>query len=350
MTADDTRTSAPEVGSALVTALGFEPTAGDVGDTDVAVAADRRPDAHGSPVSTDGTATRLVTDRAEIELDPAPTVEVDDETMAARSRGKGPKTFVVDDPDDPVPSVHDEVDADLAVLAATTLDTEVEPPDRGSSGVTPMQVSAPPVDPMPAVVAAMPPPPMSEAATSVPTAVPPGPSMADPMPAAPAVARSGYSNGQAMALRSGELSSQLPRLVQDRLFNRSRKVQARKVRRVVRHIDPWSVLTFSVLFHLCVFAALLLGSVLVWNAALAAGTIESIETFIRELGDYETYEINGDVVFRAAMLVTGILTLASSVMVVLLTVIFNLISDLIGGIRVTVVEEDTVRVRRRSNQ
>jgi len=131
------------------------------------------------------------------------------------------------------------------------------------------------------------------------------------------------------------------------LFRRSRRLQSRKVRRVVRHVDPWSVLTFSVLFHLCVFAALLLASVLVWNAAEAAGTIEDLEGFILELGDYETFEIKGDVVFRAAVAIAGVLTLASSVLLVLLTVVFNLISDLVGGIRMTVIEEETVRVRRK---
>lgn len=159
--------------------------------------------------------------------------------------------------------------------------------------------------------------------------------------------RSG-SGGGAVGVAT-DLASRVPQLVEQSFRNRS-KVRARKVRRVVRHIDPWSVLAFSVLFHLCVFASLLLASVLVWNAADAAGTIDNMESFIRELGDYQTYEINGDAVFRAAMIIAGVMTLASSVMVVLLTVVFNLISDLIGGIRITVVEEEVVKVRRNQNQ
>ncbi len=126
-----------------------------------------------------------------------------------------------------------------------------------------------------------------------------------------------------------------------------RRLQARKVRRVVRHIDPWSVLTFSVLFFLCLFAALLLASVLVWNVAEEAGTIENVENFILELGDYEEFEIDGEDIFRAAVAIMGVFTLAASVMVVLLTVMFNLLSDLLGGIRITVIEEETVRVRPR---
>ncbi|MEZ5341173.1 MAG: DUF3566 domain-containing protein [Acidimicrobiales bacterium] len=126
--------------------------------------------------------------------------------------------------------------------------------------------------------------------------------------------------------------------------SRHRKLRARKVRRVIRHIDPWSVLTFSVLFHLVFFSSMLLASILVWNGAVQAGTIDNIENFIRELGDYETFNINSDVVFRAAVVIAGMLTLASSIIVVLLAVVFNLVSDLVGGIRVTVVEEDTVVV------
>lgn len=138
-----------------------------------------------------------------------------------------------------------------------------------------------------------------------------------------------------------------PNVAGPSFFGGRRKVQARKVRRVVRHIDPWSVLIFSVLFHLCIAAALLIASVLVWNAAEAAGTIEQIEDFIRELGDYETFVIDGETIFRAAVGIAGVMTLASSVLLVLLTVMFNLISDLVGGIRVTVIEEETIRVKRK---
>lgn len=152
------------------------------------------------------------------------------------------------------------------------------------------------------------------------------PLLVEPAPAVP-MAETAIQSTSAAALSKGR-----------------QRVRARKTRRVIRHIDPWSALKFSIIFHLCFFAALLLASVLVWNAAVAAGTIENIESFVRELGDYEKFEIDSNKVFTAAMLIAGMLTLASTIMVVLLTVVFNLISDLVGGIRVTVIEEDTVRV------
>lgn len=206
------------------------------------------------------------------------------------------------------------------------------------------------------IVEAPPEAPVEEAAPVAPVVDPPPPIVGDPVPDATAetnghVAKPGVVGRVGAATTpKGDLAGRVPQLLDQGFLKRTRRVRARKVRRVVRHIDPWSILTFSVLFFLCLFSALLLASVLVWNAAVAAGTIENIESFIREIGDYQTYEIKGDVVFRGAMVIAGIMTLAASVMVVLLVVVFNLISDLVGGIRVTVVEEETVRVRRRQKQ
>lgn len=126
------------------------------------------------------------------------------------------------------------------------------------------------------------------------------------------------------------------------------KLKARKVRRVVRHIDPWSVLRFSVIFHIVLFGALLLASVLVWNAAELAGVVENIESLIAELASLDEFTIDESALFRAALVSAAMLTLASSVLLVLLSVVFNLISDLTGGIRFTVIEEERVRVVRRA--
>jgi hypothetical protein len=125
------------------------------------------------------------------------------------------------------------------------------------------------------------------------------------------------------------------------------KLKARKVRRVVRHVDPWSVLRFSILFHVVIFGALLLSAVLVWNAAELAGVVENLESLIAELGSLEEFVIDESAVFRAAVVGAAMMTLASSVLLVLLGVVFNLISDLTGGIRFTVIEEERVRTVRR---
>ncbi len=121
---------------------------------------------------------------------------------------------------------------------------------------------------------------------------------------------------------------------------RTRKRKARKVRRIVRRLDAWSILKVSLLFFFCVYLIGMVAGVLLWNAAQQAGTIEGFEGFIADLGAYETFTFEGDQIFNGALLGGLVLVIAASAGSVLLAVLFNLISDLTGGIRVTVIEEE----------
>ena len=59
----------------------------------------------------------------------------------------------------------------------------------------------------------------------------------------------------------------------------------------------------------------------------------------------ETFTFNPDQIFRASALGGLVMVVAGSGFTVLMAVLFNLISDLIGGVRMTVVEEETARPR-----
>jgi hypothetical protein len=184
------------------------------------------------------------------------------------------------------------------------------------------------------------------------------------------------------------------------------KVRARKVRRIVRHIEPWSVLKLSVLFFLSIFLIICVASAVLWNAARSAGAIDDVESFITSLGFGNCEDIEGETtpppappatvdgageqvsggsststtlaveaeeeqsslpdedgecdegqrlvggfefedqqIFRAFALGGVVLVLAGAAASVVLALLFNLISDLTGGVRVTVLEEEPVRVR-----
>ncbi|MEM8904890.1 MAG: DUF3566 domain-containing protein [Actinomycetota bacterium] len=124
-----------------------------------------------------------------------------------------------------------------------------------------------------------------------------------------------------------------------------RRVRARRVRRTIRHIDPWSVFKVGIIFCLCLYAALLLSVSLLWRAADSAGLLDNIESFFVDIGLFDDFEFKGDVMFRAASIGGLVLAVASAAALVLMTVIFNLISDLMGGVRVSVIEEDAAYVR-----
>ena len=77
------------------------------------------------------------------------------------------------------------------------------------------------------------------------------------------------------------------------------RLRARKVRRVIRHFDPWSVLKVSLLFYFCLFIVLMVAGVVLWNIAAAAGTISDIEGFFKDAGAFQTFSFDGSTIFRA---------------------------------------------------
>ena len=127
----------------------------------------------------------------------------------------------------------------------------------------------------------------------------------------------------------------------------ARRLRARKVRRLVRHIEPWSVLKISLIFYFCLWIITLIAGVILWNMAVSSGTIDNVENFIEELFALDSFEFNGEQIFRATAVGGLVLVVAGSGFTVLMAVLFNLISDITGGLRLTVVEEETARPRPR---
>jgi len=123
------------------------------------------------------------------------------------------------------------------------------------------------------------------------------------------------------------------------------RLRARKVRRLVRHVEPWSVLKISLIFYFCLWVILLIAGVILWSFAVGSGTIDNVENFVKELFALESFEFNADEIFRASAIGGLVLVVAGSGFTVLMSVLFNLISDITGGVRFTVVEEETARPR-----
>lgn len=121
-----------------------------------------------------------------------------------------------------------------------------------------------------------------------------------------------------------------------------RKRKVRKVHRVVRHIEVWSVVKLATIFCACGYVVGMVSGYLLWRAADRVGTIDGIEGFFEDAGGYDSFELLGNVVFRAAAIGGLVLAALSIFVLVLGAVLFNLISDLTGGIRMTVIDEDLI--------
>ena len=112
---------------------------------------------------------------------------------------------------------------------------------------------------------------------------------------------------------------------------------ARKVRKVIRRVDPLSVVLLSFAFNVCVFAMFLVAGLILWSAAIGSGSTDNIESFVVDIG-FEDFKLVGAHLFRGFFVFGGALVIAFTVFAMLLALLFNLISDIVGGIRLTVIE------------
>jgi hypothetical protein len=106
-------------------------------------------------------------------------------------------------------------------------------------------------------------------------------------------------------------------------------------------VDAWTVFKVGFMFSLVLYAVCLTAGVLLWQVAYTTGTIDNMEKFFESFG-WETFKFNGSKIFHAAW--TGGLFVAVGLtgLAVLAATLFNLITDLVGGIRFTVLEEEVV--------
>lgn len=123
-----------------------------------------------------------------------------------------------------------------------------------------------------------------------------------------------------------------------------RKPRVRKVSRVLRSIDAWSVFKISIIFYLALYAICLVAGVLLWNVAYSTGTIDNLSNFFESFG-WKSFEFRGGEIFHNAWILGLFMVVGLTGLNVVLATLFNLIADLVGGVRLTVLEEEVV-VRR----
>jgi hypothetical protein len=158
----------------------------------------------------------------------------------------------------------------------------------------------------------------------------PGPTTAGPSPTDPII----------VARRTRRDPARRERIAP--VLRRRRRPRIRRVNRVVRRVDAWTVFKISAIFYFVAYIILLVAGVLLWNLAYTTGTVGNVEGFVRDLFGLKTFTFNGEEIFRASWVLGLFLAIAGTGLNVTLCVLFNLIADLVGGVRVTVLEEEVV--------
>ena len=111
----------------------------------------------------------------------------------------------------------------------------------------------------------------------------------------------------------------------------------RRVRRVIRKIDPWTVLKVSLIFNAITGLVFVLGVWVMWSLAIQRGIPDQITEFFANFA--LAFNAEGELYFRVIILLTVITVIVFTGLMTLGALIYNLISDLVGGIEVIVLEE-----------
>lgn len=167
--------------------------------------------------------------------------------------------------------------------------------------------------------------------------VPVTPPMSPPMTPAPDVIPTTADETSGVVLPKRPLRAPM-------VFRRA-KPRVRRVTRVVRHVDTWSVFKVSLVFCVMLYLVCLTSGVLLWNVAHATGTVDNVEKFFEQFG-WESFEFKGGEIYHNAWIGGLFVAVGLTGFAVLMATLFNLITDLVGGIRVSVLEEEVVVKQR----
>jgi len=101
-------------------------------------------------------------------------------------------------------------------------------------------------------------------------------------------------------------------------------------------VDVLTVMRVSLVFYLLVLVVVVVASVLLWYAADGFGSLTSIEKSIRTLFDLKTFTLHPETVALYMSAAGAVLALAGTLANTLAAVTYNLICDVVGGVRIEV--------------
>jgi hypothetical protein len=122
------------------------------------------------------------------------------------------------------------------------------------------------------------------------------------------------------------------------------KPVARTTRVFLRKLDPWTVLKLSIVYYLALFVVILVAGTLLWLGASAVGVVGNIENFMVDIG-FENFKFIPSKLLGGVALGGLVLVVAGTCANVLMTALFNLMSDIVGGLKLTLQEDvETARL------
>ena len=114
--------------------------------------------------------------------------------------------------------------------------------------------------------------------------------------------------------------------------------RSRQAKVVLRKVAPWSVLKISFLFYLCVMVVIIGAMMILYAIVGAIGALDSLTRLIRDLFADQSFEIHGGWLFSRGLSIGLALVVLWTLINVFIVFLYNLLSDVVGGIELTLSE------------
>jgi uncharacterized protein involved in cysteine biosynthesis len=119
-------------------------------------------------------------------------------------------------------------------------------------------------------------------------------------------------------------------------------VRVNRVRRIIRKIDPWTVLKVTFVLNFIVALTIVLGFSILWVLLVNAGVPQGLEDIARRLAllDKDASLVgNVEPLLSSIVFLATVYLLTQTALATIGAFFYNLVSDLVGGIEVVVLEE-----------
>ena len=119
-------------------------------------------------------------------------------------------------------------------------------------------------------------------------------------------------------------------------------VSVNRVRRVIRKVDPWTALKVSFVINFVVALSIVLGLIILWILLVNAGIPQGLEEIAKRLAlldDNASLVGNSEQLFSSVVFFAIFYMVAQTALTTLGVIFYNLVSDIVGGVEVIVLEE-----------
>jgi hypothetical protein len=111
----------------------------------------------------------------------------------------------------------------------------------------------------------------------------------------------------------------------------------RRVRRIIRKIDPWTVLKVALVINAAIGLAWTLGVWVAWSIAVQRGIPDAFADLVGRLTI--AFTPDGELYFRVVLMFGIIWVIGTTAVMTLMAVLYNLVSDIVGGVELIMLEE-----------